>query len=97
MTDRTDPYERIALGHAAQEALQSEVIKLAIDSLIAEYENAWRNSPFDAADIRELAYRRRGALVDVKAELEKLVEDGLAAEQELKQAEQDATGKGQVV
>lgn len=94
MTDNLDLYERVERGHAAQETLRSETIKLAIDSLIAEYENAWRDSKFDDADLRELAYRRRGALVDVRAELKRLVDDGEMAAQALKQAEQDATGKG---
>lgn len=94
MTDDPDLYERVALGHAAQEVLRNETIGLAIDNLIALYENAWRQTEFDDVDSRELAYRRRGALVDVRAELKRMVDEGEMAAHALKQAEQDATGKG---
>lgn len=95
MTEPLDHHERIRIGRSAQEVLQNETINLAIDRLIADYENAWRDSPFDAADLRELAYRRRGALVDVKAELQKLVDDGTAAAAELKALQDEAEGKRQ--
>jgi hypothetical protein len=94
MTDDIDLHQRVARGRRASEFLQHAVFKESFDMLIAKYENDWRDSQIGDVETRETAYRMRAAALDLRSAVKALVHDGEMAEQELRQAETEAQGKG---
>lgn len=66
--------------------LDNEVFSAVLDELETDYVNAWRATQSHQFEARETMWHAIQALADVRAKLQRAVDNGIVAEAELKAA-----------
>lgn len=77
-------------GERARQIIEDEVFVSAFAAIEADLTSAWRNSGVADSDAREDAYRMLRALDAVRADLTRVMVDGVMAADEVEQRKRDA-------
>ena len=75
----SNPHEEIRRGNEANEALENEYIKEALQKIEEHYNNAWANSKPAEIEVRENAYRMLLTVGEFRHVLTNVVETGKLA------------------
>ena len=89
--------EELALAHAVERLLREPMIVEAFDMLAVAYTKAWQSSAPNEPDKRELAYAHYKAVLDVKAELQRRVNNLQGHRAQVKQREAMEQGRAYVL
>jgi hypothetical protein len=77
MNDEELHLRRIAArADRARAIIEDDLLVGAFEALDARYLMAWRNSPADQPEMRERLWHHLQALAEVRAELNRVLEDG---------------------
>jgi hypothetical protein len=81
----------VAAAERARAYIDDPLLVGAFEALDARFLLAWRNSPADAPEMRERLWHHLQALAEVRAELNRALEDGAMAKAALAEL-RDGTG-----
>ncbi len=74
---------KVAAAERARAYIEDPLMVAAFEALDAKYLMAWRNSPADQPDMRERLWLYLQAIAEVRAELGRVLEDGMLARERL--------------